>query len=136
MDFCVFSCCFLSSASDVCLIYLFLELFALAKQIENSFVEIRVALLDELRTRHLSDKSQLLVLQIMFCLICSKANLARRKQLHQTCISQLPSGKLSVILASQMSAFCNTLFETSDQGSPKKCPISVNQITLSLLSAH
>lgn len=70
---------------------------------------------------HLSDKSQLLVLQIMFCLICSKANLACRKQSHQMCISQLPSGKLSVILSSQMSAFGNIPFENSDQGSPKKC---------------
>lgn len=80
---------------------------------------------------HLSDKSQLLVLQIMFCLICSKANLACRKQSHQMCISQLPSGKLSVILCSQMSAFCNIPFENSDQGSPKNVTCS-----LSLLSAH
>lgn len=81
---------------------------------------------------HLSDKSQLLIFQIMFCLICSKANLARRKQSHQTWISQLPSGKLSVILSSQMSAFCNI-------GYHLKTVIRDHQkmsLALSLLSAH
>lgn len=77
---------------------------------------------------HLSDKSQLLVLQIMFCLICFKANLARWKQSHQTCISQLPSGKLSVILSSQMSAFCNIPFENSELGSPKNVTCSLTAV--------